>query len=764
MMNLMPVHKRSLFRHVWIFQEGMSMKTRIHLLTAVILLVAALFIVPPLTSAESFHVGVYYRGTEVRSAFKELVSAFFIDREIAVSPMTAANVAAGKLDGMDVFVVMDFGLQDDMTTPVDFGDVGKARVREYVKNGGVYLGIGMGAKLGLKETEGSFGFVDGRWIPIPQDQIGILKIRLCPKFENSFPELVERTGIYALLNEYAAALRTTKEDNAVFVFGSEVNAALNESALLIESDFGSGKVVLTGWRIHQTPGMKWVLPRLVRLMTDDKILDYSRYLQTDFYSEEKVFTGVSRKKRNNLINRLKSEMATDTEEDVARVISAMRELSEGRYPDFLPHIVGRLRSHHPDIRKTAAEILQKWQYFAAERDLRAAIRREKDTSVLKVLINVYDNISLGQRGLEKNWGENSRKIKVAVYDDFGVGALDNGVALTQTLNIIDPEIESVAIDAADINSGILDRVDVTVFPGGSGSEIGSFLGASGLKLIKDFVQKGGGYLGYCASAYLGTGTYDWSLGLLDVASFDRAHWNRGGAIAETKIEAKALDIFPELEGQSSLFMKFWQGPIMVKGDFDLPEYETLLTFVSDIHHRQPEAMGVTPGKVFLVVSKGTDPTRVALCTGHPEQTPGLRYFTPRLVRWLARRELIPYGKYMGPLKYRAELMYDKVWEEGHDSLVEILVRDQDPKDMEKALLKLAEEIQDSHWYIPGFLRSDHANLRKLASDLIVDLQIFWAKKDVEVARAAENEADVKKAMEKALQFFKCSTMKKMEVK
>lgn len=64
-----------------------------------------------------------------------------------------------------------------------------------------------------------------------------------------------------------------------------------------------------------------------------------------------------------------------------------------------------------------------------------------------------------------------------------------------------------------------------------------------------------------------------------------------------------------------------------------------------------------------------------------------------------------------------------------------------------------EEFEESHWYIPGFLRSDHAILRKLASDLIIDLQIFWAKKDLEVAYAAENDADVKKAMERALEFL-----------
>jgi glutamine amidotransferase-like uncharacterized protein len=731
----------------------MIMKFRIQGLAAFLLLLAILFTGPHAISADSFHVGVYFRGTEARLAYKDFVSAFLIDPEITVSLVTAADVAAGKLVHFDVFAVMDFGLQNEKTTPVDFGDLGKAKIKEYVKNGGAYLGIGMGAKLGLKEIEGGFGFVDASWVSFPQDQRGIFKIKLNTEFDESFPELENKKDSYALFDTYAASFKTAQAENVFITFDSDIIPELNAFAALIKSDYGLGKVVLTSWRIHKTPGMKWVLPRLVRLMSNDEILNYSRYLRTDFYSGEKIFTGDMRTKRNNLINTLKSAMAAVTDSQVAQIVSAMRELSEGRYMDFLPHIIGRLRSHHPDVRKTAAIILGEWQYYAAERDFWIAIQNEEDLSILKMLITIYDDLSLGQRSWRKNWKEESRPIKVVVYDDFGVGALDNGVALTQTLQIIDHEIESVSIDAADIGSRLLDSADVAVFPGGSGSAIGSFLGASGLRQIKDFVQNGGGYLGYCASAYLGTGTYDWSLGLLDVASYDRTHWNRGGAIAEVRREAVALKIFPELEGQSSVFMKFWQGPLMVKGNFGNPDYETMLTFLSDVHHRQPEAKGIMPGTACLVVSKEEGKTRVALSSSHPEQTPGLRYFAPRLVRWLARKELIPYSNYMNPLKYRTELMYDKAWRKRYDLIVKTLVRNQDPEDMKEAMLKLVDEFENSRWYIPGFLRSYHATLRELAAELIVDLQIFWAKKDIEVAYAAENDASARKAMKKALQFL-----------
>lgn len=240
---------------------------------------------------------------------------------------------------------------------------------------------------------------------------------------------------------------------------------------------------------------------------------------------------------------------------------------------------------------------------------------------------------------------------------------------------------------------------------------------------------------------------------MNAASYDRAHWARGGALAEAKIEKPALEVFPELKGKDSLYQKFWQGPLMVKGDKDLPPFVTLLRFVSDIYHRKPEAKGATPGKSWLIRSLSESPFRVVLSSGHPEQTPGSRYFTPRMVRWLARKPIVRYKPYMNPFKYDKELMYDQEWRKGYRENVSTLLHSQNPQEIGKALKTLASEIHRAAWFVPGFLRSRDPHLRELAAELVVDLQVFWAQEDVEAAYSSEVNPEVRKKLKKTLQYL-----------
>jgi hypothetical protein len=108
---------------------------------------------------------------------------------------------------------------------------------------------------------------------------------------------------------------------------------------------------------------------------------------------------------------------------------------------------------------------------------------------------------------------------------------------------------------------------------------------------------------------------------------------------------------------------------------------------------------------------------------------------------------------MDPFKYDSELMYDETWKERNDSLISAIVESQDHEEVARALRSLSEKFHRAPWFVPGFLRSRQASLRKLAAELIVDLQIFWARKDVEVAYSTETDPAVKEAMKKTLDFM-----------
>ena len=60
-----------------------------------------------------------------------------------------------------------------------------------------------------------------------------------------------------------------------------------------------------------------------------------------------------------------------------------------------------------------------------------------------------------------------------------------------------------------------------IFPGGGGHRQANALGEQGRRIIRDFVRDGGGFVGMSAGAFLSTGQYEWSLGLVNTRHPDR---------------------------------------------------------------------------------------------------------------------------------------------------------------------------------------------------------------------------------------------------
>ena len=91
-----------------------------------------------------------------------------------------------------------------------------------------------------------------------------------------------------------------------------------------------------------------------------------------------------------------------------------------------------------------------------------------------------------------------------------------------------PDILVSVITLSDILGGCLASVErgftVLCVPGGFAPNYASRLGSHGIKLIREFVSNGGGFVGICAGAYLGSSA---CLSLLPVECLDMHRWNRG---------------------------------------------------------------------------------------------------------------------------------------------------------------------------------------------------------------------------------------------
>ena len=329
-------------------------------------------------------------------------------------------------------------------------------------------------------------------------------------------------------------------------------------------------------------------------------------------------------------------------------------------------------------------------------------------------------------------------IRAGVFN--GGGASPDCVRETYEALRIDPEIRPSYVSAADIALGKLRDLDVLIFPGGSGSREYNNLGLGLRETVRDFVLKdGNGIVGICAGAYLISNTEGYPcLNLIDAEAVDRAHDERGSALAKVSITDRGLAILPEMKGYAEGFIRYHDGPLFVpaKGA-RTSAYEELAFFKSDVHLTGNAPAGMTPGKSALLcqeLGKG----RIFACAGHPESTVGMRWIVPRMVRWAAKRNLVSYSAdVVRPSLNGAEIMHS-------DSLETELfwkLFDASAESRISALKKLVDLRYASgvRWAV-GMLRDSAPNVRSFAGQVLVENEYTAAIPDFEAAIHEEKDA------------------------
>jgi glutamine amidotransferase-like uncharacterized protein len=220
-------------------------------------------------------------------------------------------------------------------------------------------------------------------------------------------------------------------------------------------------------------------------------------------------------------------------------------------------------------------------------------------------------------------------IRVAIYDDVGGGGV--GPANLERCLGDEKQFTTERIEAEDIRAGVLDKFDVVILPGGSGSKQAENLQEDGRNRIRKFVEQGGGYVGICAGAYLATTDYTWSLGILDAKVLDRKHWARGTGNVQLKMSDAGCKFFA-LPNSNLVTVYYGQGPLLSPGGKDeVPDYETIATYETEIAKKgAPEGvMKGTTAAAMGTFGKG----RVFCFSPHPEKTEGLDNFVSTAAKW-----------------------------------------------------------------------------------------------------------------------------------
>lgn len=347
-------------------------------------------------------------------------------------------------------------------------------------------------------------------------------------------------------------------------------------------------------------------------------------------------------------------------------------------------------------------------------------------------------------------------IRVGVYGDLGASP----ICVTETLAAlkIDAGIVPVIVKGVDIARGVLDNLDVIIFPGGSGSKEASSMGARSRKAVRDFVMKSGkGAVGICAGGYLFSSTpvYKWSLKLTSADVFDRAHYNRGRGLIEVKLTEKGKKIFPELKDRKTIFLQYYDGPVLIRSEkSSLSRYIEMGKYVTDIHLTGNSKSGITPDKTALLLNEvGRGKSFVVI--GHPEATPGMRWMIPRMVRVVAGKKLIEYStQVVRPDRYNKTILFDRERAKKEKRLFWKLVGDVkgDKIDALNELVKMRSRPV-LRWAI-GLLRDDFGEVRVYASDILAEAEYTPSIEDMETAFKTEENKKIKWRLKKNLNILK----------
>ena len=393
------------------------------------------------------------------------------------------------------------------------------------------------------------------------------------------------------------------------------------------------------------------------------------------------------------------------------------------------------------------------EIFDATDNFLEVVRRKETTP--KYISAFQDEMSRkALAGLEKTTELvlSKKPIKAGVFS--GEGASPVCIKETIAALQIDRGIIPIAVNAVDIMTGFLDDIDVLVFPGGSGSKQSCNLGSMGRKKVQQFVlEKGKGCVGICAGAYLlsSTSEYPWSLKLISADVFDRAHYNRGRGLIEIAFSKEGKQIFPEVQGDKGVYVQYYDGPVLIRSaNSNIPVYKEDALYVSDIHLTGGSSAGITPGKTALLHNAAGN-GMVFACVGHPESTPGMRWMVPRMVRFVAKRQIINYADMVTrPERDTTAILFEKDIIKLEKKLFWSLVG-KNPEEKIAALSKLVQlrSRPALRWAI-GLLRDDDPDVRSYAANVLAEAEYTPAINDLRVAIKLEQDNNNKFELKKCL--------------
>lgn len=334
------------------------------------------------TTSSAIRVGVFRGHGGAGTCIREAYAACLIDPEMEVRYITSDQIAAGALDKLDAFIIPGGG---GSTQYLDMGASNRETLRAWVNDGGTLFGICAGAYM-LSDTPdyACMSMIGAKAIDIEHDNRGhgISMVTLDDVGREVFHEVADRDTLYLMYYEGPVFVPADTARKPAYTtlatMMSDVHLKSNAPANMTNNRpffthtlQGSGHVLSSVGHPEATPGMQWMVPRMLRWALGRELITYEGAIHPDLFGREILATKEVEAREDEIYD----ELLYGTPETK---IAAIHYLDSVGSWDGKNLVRGLLYEDNIDVQLAAAHYMSRGGYTGFLRDLQEATWQKPD--------------------------------------------------------------------------------------------------------------------------------------------------------------------------------------------------------------------------------------------------------------------------------------------------------------------------------------------------------------------------------------------------
>ncbi|MBI9032864.1 MAG: DJ-1/PfpI family protein [Bacteroidales bacterium] len=335
---------------------------------------------------DKIKVGIFNRNGDSPFCIIDAEEALRIDEEIETEVIGAAVIMSERINEFDVLLFPGGGGKSETNS---LGELGMQRVRDFVqKDGKGVLGICAGAYI-LSDTKNypDLMLSGATAIDLENDHRGngLVKFSLTKEGKEIFPELKDYEIAYCQYYEGPVTIPSENKEIAYtelatmlsdvhLIEGTPENMTNNRPFIHMNEN-EQGRTASFIGHPETTPGMRWMIPRMVRWVSKNELVSYNdKVVRPGIHKNEILFDAELRAEQSKL---LYTDLFGSSEEKN----HAIKRLVEINAWSARKKIPGLLRDSDKDVRLTAAKACVALERTDVIYDLEIAIQNEPDPIV-----------------------------------------------------------------------------------------------------------------------------------------------------------------------------------------------------------------------------------------------------------------------------------------------------------------------------------------------------------------------------------------------